>query len=258
MMVWNEKLKAFSITIKEADRKLYQTEFYPIDAKTNVVDSKKKKVYVLHKVIFRISSEHKIIGKESPMEIEFYHHMEKPDPKYNYNRLAFSVLVEPTQNEPDQLLANVLPDSEFEMVGFVTAFQKVQYFHYQGSLSFPPCTQDVNWFVMNKKFKISEGIYTAMKDMIKKKIGKEVNNRPTQEIRMRKVYKFGEDPSAVPAPIVSGAAPPSGTTPPATTIPTAQATATTPTTNTATATPATTTIATPVPAVPATPAPKFK
>ena len=190
-MAWNQKLKSFNILLRNNQKALYKVEFYPVDMKTDKITNVKKE-YNLHSVSFKIISEHMIKGKSSPMEIQFIHQITKTDSKYSYNRLAFSVLVEPTDDEPDKLLENVLPDSHFEMSGFISALNGSPYFHYLGASIASPCSEDVNWFVFTKIFKISQGVYDAMVDMVQKQTGQKTNNKPVKPLAQRKVYKFGQ------------------------------------------------------------------
>lgn len=187
---WTKNKNTFSINIPSNEQSNYKVDLFPIDLKTNALETTKRE-FILNSVVFRITSEHLNNGKSSPMEIQFIHHILKKDPKYLYNRLIYSILAEPTDNEPDKLLENVLPDSVFEMTGFISALNTSGYLHYIGSLPFPPCTEDVNWFVFSKTFKISKGIYDAMVDMILKNTGKKTNNSPVKGIAQRKVFKYG-------------------------------------------------------------------
>jgi|LauGreDrversion4_2_1035121.scaffolds.fasta_scaffold452756_2 carbonic anhydrase len=190
-MIWNRKLKTFTMQIPNNQRAQYKVELHPIDQKTDHLTNDKKE-FNLHSVHFRITSEHLDNGKSYPLEIQFIHYITSADPNYSYNRLAYSLFAEPTDQDPDHLLEHVLPDSVFEMTGFISALNGTPYFHYLGSLTFPPCSEDVNWFVFTKSLKISRGIYDAMIEIISRNTNNRTNNSPVKSLAQRKVYKFGK------------------------------------------------------------------
>jgi carbonic anhydrase len=190
-MRWSNKLKTFSMQIPHNQRAQYKVELHPLDQKTDHLTTDKKE-FALHSIHFRITSEHVDNGKSYPLEIQFLHYITRSDPHYSYNRLAFSVFAEPTDEDPDNLLEHVLPDSVFEMNGFITTLNGSPYYHYLGALTFPPCSEDVNWFVFTKSLKISRGIYDAMIEMIFKQTNNRTNNSPVKSLAQRKVYKFGK------------------------------------------------------------------
>jgi carbonic anhydrase len=63
--------------------------------------------------------------------------------------------------------------------------QKVaNYYRYNGSLTSPPCTEGVRWFIMNNPLKISKVHYLRFKQALKKN-----NNRPVQALNARIILK---------------------------------------------------------------------
>ena len=192
-MNWDFKIGAFSIDIPVSEQKNYPVEFLPVDLKTDKLLP--KKVFLLEKILFKLKSEHVFDEENSSMEIQFIHRVDKTEPKYFHNRLAFSVMVEPTDDEAkiDNFLLNILPYAQFEMTGIMKATNGSPYYHYIGSLTNPPCSQDVNWVVFDKTFYMSSGIYNSIKSVLKQKTGKEFNNRPLRNLGGRKVYKSGGD-----------------------------------------------------------------
>lgn len=192
-MNWNKQIGAFSIEIPVREQKNYPVELLPVDLKTDKLQP--KKVFLLEKILFKLKSEHIFDDENSSMEIQFIHRINKASPKYFHNRLAFSIMVEPTDDESkiDNFLLNILPYASFDMNGIMRATNGQSYYHYIGSLTNPPCSQDVNWIVFDKSYYMSSGIYNSIKSVLKQKTGKEFNNRPVQNLGGRKVYKSGGD-----------------------------------------------------------------
>ena len=60
------------------------------------------------------------------------------------------------------------------------------YYEYEGSLTTPPCTQGVKWFILASPGQVSEAQIATLRSIIKD------NNRPTQPLHKRKVLKRSE------------------------------------------------------------------
>jgi carbonic anhydrase len=73
------------------------------------------------------------------------------------------------------------------------------YFAYQGSITTPPCTENVQWYVMSKPAVISGSNVLAFKD----KFPNPMNNRPEQPLNGREVSKSQVLPYRAPAPAPS-------------------------------------------------------
>jgi carbonic anhydrase len=65
---------------------------------------------------------------------------------------------------------NILPD-------------KLEYLYYPGSLTTPPCSEGVLWYILNKAIPISKKQVSQFKELI------DFNSRPVQPIHERKIYK---------------------------------------------------------------------
>jgi carbonic anhydrase len=59
-----------------------------------------------------------------------------------------------------------------------------EYYYYDGSLTTPPCSEGVRWFVMKEPVELSE----EQLELFKEVMGVP-NNRPVQPINARKVLK---------------------------------------------------------------------
>lgn len=73
---------------------------------------------------------------------------------------------------------------------FPFAFTNKQAYHYRGSLTTPPCTEAVNWFVQLEPIKIRR---EHMDELTKEVGGGHPNNRRTQRLGNRTVYVVGQD-----------------------------------------------------------------
>lgn len=65
------------------------------------------------------------------------------------------------------------------------------YYHYTGSLTTPPCTQSVNWFVLEETQTVSQAQYDSFKVLY----ADPANNRPVEGLNGRTVY-YGTAPEA--------------------------------------------------------------
>jgi carbonic anhydrase len=143
------------------------------------------KSYHLVQFHFHTPSEHTVNGKNLPMEMHLVH---QSDDK---SLAVVSVLFEEgdTPNENiDKLIAH-LPDAPGDELKFddktldITAHipEHEAVYHYIGSLTTPPCSEDVEWFVLGNRVKVTPEQVKAFSS----RIGK--NNRPVQPLNDRSV-----------------------------------------------------------------------
>jgi carbonic anhydrase len=127
-------------------------------------------------------SEHHIDGKEYPMEIHFVHlddydHLAVlglPVKKGAENKILaplFANLPKKAQEKVDRPadkidLPNLIPD-------------ETHFFHYSGSLTTPPCTENVQWFLLETPIEASEAQIKAFLDVV------HANARPPQPMLNR-------------------------------------------------------------------------
>ncbi|MGF1694215.1 carbonic anhydrase family protein [Vibrio lamellibrachiae] len=138
--------------------------------------------YDLAQFHFHSPSEHSIDGEHYPLEIHFVH-------KNSVGALAVIGVLFKTgsTNKTFQALLDNAPNR----VGYVEKssmlsandlmVSDLSYYHYQGSLTTPPCSEDVKWFVMSDVLEISN----SQKEQFLKIIGE--NARPTQALNWRNV-----------------------------------------------------------------------
>lgn len=142
------------------------------------------KVFNLKQFHFHTPSEHTLNGKHFPMEVHFVHQNEDgsfavvgvfcEEGKANDN---FAKIVEHLPNSPGES-KNVLEQKlelQFHLPKDLSAY------HYKGSLTTPPCSENVDWLVLRNKISLSADQLKAFSSRLKN------NNRPTQALNDRKI-----------------------------------------------------------------------
>jgi carbonic anhydrase len=133
---------------------------------------------------FHTRSEHTISGKRYPMEIHFVHKQSTS------NAIAVvGVMVEAgAENPMIKLLSIDLPmevDEEYKsnapvlLSGLMPANKG--YFYYPGSLTTPPCSEVVSWYVLKTPIQASSKQINAIQQIISE------NNRPAQALAGRTI-----------------------------------------------------------------------
>lgn len=132
---------------------------------------------------FHYPSEHTINGKYYEMEMHLVHENEKGDlvvvaalfQEGKGNELL-SPILEWAPSNMEKLLQNPIDLSKI--------IQSNSAYHYVGSLTTPPCTEGVKWFVLNETYEISKEQLTAYKKNYPQ------NNRPIQQLNDREVNEI--------------------------------------------------------------------
>lgn len=141
------------------------------------------KSYALKQFHVHTPSEHTLDGKSLPMEVHFVHQDSAG------NLAVVGVLVtEGAPNENFAKLGTHLPakgdtvivhGDELDLTMQLPAREKA--YHYVGSLTTPPCSENVQWLVLQDMITLSKEQIAA----VSSRIGQ--NNRPTQPLNERKV-----------------------------------------------------------------------
>ena len=142
--------------------------------------------YYLANIHFHTPSEHTVGGKHFPVEIHFV------NIDTSYNLMVLAVFIKEGQKNPalEQILAS-LPRKHKETI-LKSNFDPTQllpnnasYWHYTGSLTTPPCTENVQWFVMKQPVEASkeqiEKLHQVLGD----------NNRSVKPLNGRIIKEFG-------------------------------------------------------------------
>ena len=143
------------------------------------------KPYVFKQFHFHIPSEHTFKGKHLPMEAHFVHQAE-------YGTLAVVATVfKPGKNNPalTTLVAKKLKTGEsVQLKGLdiqTLLPEDTKSFHLKGSLTTPPCSENVTWVVFETPVQAGEAQIKAMRAIIGS-----ANNRPVQPLNGREVNEI--------------------------------------------------------------------
>lgn len=163
---------------------------YNFDGNLNTFDYKGKK-YKMKQFHFHSPSEHTVNGVRYPLEVHLVHHCEESD-----SYVVFALLVQ--QGEPDPtfvFLEDYLPVKVGETIeineGYnlgstvsdIFGMDAVEVFTYNGSLTTPPCTQDVLWIVVKNASSASADQIEVLESLMPKN-----NYRDTQPINDRVIH----------------------------------------------------------------------
>lgn len=144
------------------------------------------KIYELLQFHFHQPSEHLISGKAYNMQVHFVHQN-----KNTGDLLVLAVLMSQGKfnRDIDRILRKVsvnndslFPGSDFAINALNLLPENIeQYYRYQGSLTTPPCLENVTWLVLKQPVEISK----LQRDRFFKIIGN--NARPIQALNQRKI-----------------------------------------------------------------------
>lgn len=143
--------------------------------------------FALSTIDLHIPSEHTVDGKHYPMEIEFIHRS-KDGQIAVVSRMAIP-------GRPDRTLRKIMENlpmkagqtEKLSPTALKNAEMKKKYgnyYRYNGSLTTPPCTEGVRWFIMKQPLTVSKEQYEKLK-----KAMPQDNNRPAQALNARKVLQ---------------------------------------------------------------------
>ena len=144
------------------------------------------RVYALEQFHFHVPSEHTINGRHADMEIHFVHKSERSG-----DVLVVAVMVNADSKKPavNIPLYSELPKQINEAAEAKNLYRNPvdlvpsdhRYFAYRGSFTTPPCTEGIQWIVMESPIVIRPVVL----DAFKRAIGR--NNRPIQNRHDRKI-----------------------------------------------------------------------
>lgn len=142
--------------------------------------------YELKQFHFHGQSEHTINGKRYPLEMHLVHKSEAGD--YAVVGVLFETGSESAflANFADHLPA--IKDEKYEAGDSLNAIDLIPanagYYNYSGSLTTPPCSETVNWFVLKTPLQASAAQLQKFTDILKD------NYRPIQDLNGRTIRSF--------------------------------------------------------------------
>lgn len=140
------------------------------------------KSYNLRSIEFHSPNSHKIKDSFNPAEVHLIHEDEKGD------ILAIAILIVEGEENPaiGAILKQAAPHNRDGMVSFEILDllpYSPAYYTYDGSLPYPPCTENVKWIVMKNPISFSEKQFSELVSYTGR------NSRLTQPIYMRQVLE---------------------------------------------------------------------
>lgn len=145
-----------------------------------------KRKYELKRAVFHTSSEHTIAGNHLPMEMELIH--KSVD---GHIAIVSVIMIEGAahplierawQNIPPNFGAEKITDIVIDPIELLPKTHT--YYNYTGSLTAPPCTEGVDWNVLNTPVTISKEQILAFRKLYPH------NNRPIQKLGDRKTVNY--------------------------------------------------------------------
>ncbi|XP_077235759.1 alpha carbonic anhydrase 1, chloroplastic-like [Tasmannia lanceolata] len=161
------------------------------DAGSLLVDGKN---YSLKHMHWHSPSEHTIDGNRYPAELHVVHHSEDGDAAVVSILFQFGdpdPFLDQIKDHLDQLAKETCDaDEEAQIPLGVLRTKQIRrttkkYFRYHGSLTLPPCTQNVTWIILGKVRELSKEQLAALKAPLPEEYKQ--NSRPTQPLNGRTV-----------------------------------------------------------------------
>jgi carbonic anhydrase len=148
--------------------------------------------YKIANIHFHLNSEHTIDGNLYDMEMHVVHENTNSDDKNNLH-MVIGYIFEAKENYDDNDFLNSIGFNTGDTVSKVKVkdiVKKEKVYYYKGSLTTPPCTEDVNWVVVKNIKKMSTTQFNKFKEYVIKLNSAYArgNNRQTYSLNERKVY----------------------------------------------------------------------
>jgi carbonic anhydrase len=104
---------------------------------------------------FHAPSEHTIEGEHFDLELQIFHRLSTNE-SYPRNTAIVSALFR--EGEPNEFLDGIVTDrGSIDLMHLFDTPTIDTFFAYSGSLTTPPCTENVNWYIHGTVFEASEG-----------------------------------------------------------------------------------------------------
>lgn len=189
-LVWHKPTtpSPLKVNYKEGNGSLINTGYtYRLEMTPQSSISFSGTEYLLEKVEFRTPSEHKLSGNSLPVELQFYHRSSN-----GLKQAIISLFVISGKGSAwfDKIwdVAEKLPkfksSPSFRFNPDQLIPPRQTFYHYEGSLTHPPCLEGVQWFVFNTPLQLSQEQILKLRSMYNN------NNRPIQSTGDRKIINY--------------------------------------------------------------------
>ncbi|XP_051138814.1 alpha carbonic anhydrase 4-like [Andrographis paniculata] len=144
--------------------------------------------YELVQCHWHIPAEHKINGVRKNMELHIVHE----SPQGNIAVVAYLYIIGPADPFLERFIPFLPSNRQGVSVGVVDpsdiGFSSREYYRYNGSLTVPPCSENVTWTVFRKEKTVSPQQISALQNSVNN--GITGNARPIQPLNGRTVYVY--------------------------------------------------------------------
>ena len=127
--------------------------------------------YKILNIHFHLNSEHTINGKNYDMEMHIVHENTNTEDKNNLHMvIAYIFEIDDDDDEEKTFLDSIgfNTGEEVKNVNVKDIVKKEDVYYYKGSLTTPPCTEDVNWVVIEDIKKMSKRQFDKFEEYVKK------------------------------------------------------------------------------------------
>ena len=102
---------------------------------------------------FHSPSEHTFQGKHYPLELHIVHTLASGPPGYTHDKAVIAVFFDDVSDTESPFIASLNPEKPGEALPKPVDLSELlkstnNFYHYQGSLTTPPCSEVVNWYVL--------------------------------------------------------------------------------------------------------------
>ncbi len=158
---------------------------FNISGENNItINNRKYKLLQFH---FHTSSEHTVNGNYFPAEVHFVHQSEDG----NYAVIA-AFYEEGEENELFKMYMKYFPTAEgeytsedkFDILSLLP--ENKSYYYYKGSLTTPPCSETVSWYILKNNLSASKEQLEEFAKIL------DNNFRPIQKLNGRKIEEYTE------------------------------------------------------------------
>lgn len=142
--------------------------------------------FELRSITFHSSSEHTLSGNSLPLEVHLVH----TNSTGQVAILAYFAIEGPRNATIDKIWSHIPSQKNIEQIVNSKVLvsemmpKKFNHYNYIGSLTTPPCTEDVQWNILNTPITMSRDQILTFRQIYPH------NNRPVQPLNGRKVYNY--------------------------------------------------------------------